>query len=422
MAHRVAITGVGVVAPNGIGLEAFTAAIRSGSSGITYLPELQELGMQCHVGGVPVIPENYVQRFLPEYMINRIESSSLLFGLLAGIEACNDAGVEVSEEVDWDTGVIMGAQASDGGLARTIVSSLFHLKDIRKIGGRTAEQVITSSVSAYLSGYFGFGNCCRTNSSACATGTEAIFMAYQQIKNGFARKVLAGSSEGNSPFNWSVLDRIRALTTASNDRPAQASKPLSADAAGLVPGCGAAALMLENFEDAVTRGAKIYAEIVGGSSNSGAQRNGGTMTKPNIQGVKRCITQAITDAAIDPIEIDLISGHLTATYADASEICAWSEALGRSGSDFPYINSLKSMTGHCLAAAGSIESVASIIQLSNSFIHPSLNAQPVHPEILNYISANRIPMNRIDQSISCVIKANFGFGDLNTCLIFKKTS
>jgi len=420
MKHRVVITGLGVLAPNGVGVDEFAEAIKQGSSGIKTLPELNELGMTCQIGGVPTITEPYIRKHIPEYIINRIDSSTLLFGILAGVEACMDAGIQVSSDVDWSTGVIMGAQSSDGGLASSIVDNLFHRKDIRRIGGRTAEQIITSSVSAYLSGLYGFGNCCRTNSAACATGTEALFLAYQQVKQGYARKMLAGSSEGNSPFTWSVLDRIRALNGGSNHEPERGSRPMSIDASGLVPGCGAGAMVLENMEDALKRGGKIYAEIIGGSNNCGAQRNGGTMTKPNIQGIKKCIQDAVVDASIDVEEVTLISGHLTATYADVLEVQAWSEALGLSNAAFPYINSLKSMTGHCLAAAGSIESVASVIQIREGFIHPSINCENVHNDILKFIDKNRIPQRAIKKEVSCVMKANFGFGDLNTCLIFRK--
>lgn len=421
MTHqRVVVTGMGVVAPNGVGINKFSCSIREGKSGIGYIHELVELGLSCHIGGIPQLTEDDEKLYLPGYLANRIDSSSLKYGVLAGLEAWKNAGLEISKEVDWDSGVIMGAQSSDGTIAKNIVLNLFEKKDIRRISGRWAEQAMTSCTSAYLSGFLGLGNCCITNSSACSTGTEAIYMAFNKIRNKEAIKLLAGSSEGNSPFIWSVLDRIRALNGSSNDHPEEGSKPMSKDASGMVPGCGAGALVLENLESAQNRGAKIYAEIIAGSVNCGAQRNGGTMTKPNPEAVKHCIKKTLNEAQINSNEIDLISGHLTATYADPFEISCWSEALGLNKENFPFINSLKSMTGHCLAAAGSIESVAAVIQLNEGFIHPSLNSHTLHPEIIPYVNLDRVPQTLVTKSLSYIIKANFGFGDSNACLIFKK--
>jgi 3-oxoacyl-(acyl-carrier-protein) synthase len=144
------------------------------------------------------------------------------------------------------------------------------------------------------------------------------------------------------------------------------------------------------------------------------------MTAPNSAGVMRSINMAITSAGINPDNIDLISGHLTATMADRLEVQNWSQVLGRSGSDFPYINSLKSMIGHCLSAAGSIESIACVLQIVHQFVHPNINLEDPNPEILNIVSENRLPVRMINKEINIIAKANFGFGDVNSCLIFSK--
>ena len=176
----------------------------------------------------------------------------------------------------------------------------------------------------------------------------------------------------------------------------------------------------EDLETALGRGAKIYAEILGGNINSGGQRGEGTMTAPNSVAVQKCIVDAMKNAGISANEIDAINGHLTATSKDSLEIKNWTEALQRNGNDFPYINSLKSMVGHCLSAAGSVESVASVLQIYHGFVFPNSNCEDLNPEITALINESKIPQKSIEKEINIVVKASFGFGDVNGCVIFKK--
>ena len=194
---------------------------------------------------------------------------------------------------------------------------------------------------------------------------------------------------------------------------------MSASACGFVPGAGAGCLILEERETALARGAKIYGEITGAMVNCGGQRQGGSMTAPNPEGVVRCIRGAIDDAGIDPKNIDAINGHLTATYADPYEIRSWAKALERDPDNFPYINSTKSMIGHCLGAAGAIESIAAVLELQNGFLHPSINCEDIHPELMPYEKS--VVRERMDfPEIRTIAKASFGFGDVNSCLIITK--
>ena len=143
------------------------------------------------------------------------------------------------------------------------------------------------------------------------------------------------------------------------------------------------------------------------------------MTAPNPEGVKRCIRGAIADAGIDPVEVEAINGHLTATYADPHEVKSWAAALGRTPDNFPYIQATNSLIGHCLGAAGAIESVASVLQIYKCFLHPSINCEDVHPEIAEYTP--KIPQKCLEfPKLRIVAKAGFGFGDVNSCIIFKK--
>ena len=195
---------------------------------------------------------------------------------------------------------------------------------------------------------------------------------------------------------------------------------MSITAGGFVPGSGAGAFVIEDLDFALARNARIYAEVLGGSGNSGGQRLGGTMTAANSTGVIRCIDEAMTASGIKPDQIDLISGHLTATNADRQEIRNWVQALKRAGTDFPHTNSLKSMIGHCLSAAGSIEAVASVLQIVHQFVHPNINLEDPNTEITDMVSMDCLPVKMIKKEVNIVAKANFGFGDVNSCIILSK--
>jgi 3-oxoacyl-(acyl-carrier-protein) synthase len=266
----------------------------------------------------------------------------------------------------------------------------------------------------------GLGNQVTTNSSACTTGAESILMAYERIKSGQAKRILAGSTSDSGPYIWGGFDALRVCTFKHNETPEQGSRPMSSSASGFVPGSGAGAFVLEDLETALARGVRIYAEVLGGNVNSGGQRGLGTMTAPNPVAVQKCIRNAIANAGIHAGDIDTINGHLTATSKDSLEIKNWSEALGRKGINFPYINSLKSMVGHCLSAAGSIESVAAVLQLHQGFVFPNINCEDMNPEITSSIDSSRIPQKLIETELNIIAKASFGFGDVNSCIILKK--
>jgi 3-oxoacyl-(acyl-carrier-protein) synthase len=189
-----------------------------------------------------------------------------------------------------------------------------------------------------------------------------------------------------------------------------------------VPSSGAGAMLIESLESALERGVPIYAEVLGGCINSGGQREQGSMTAPNSSAVKSCISKAIVEAGVNSEDIDLINAHLTATAMDATEVQNWSLALQKSGKNFPYINSLKSHVGHALAAAGSLELVSSILELSQGFIFPNLNCDTIHPDILEIVDEEKIPRTLLKKNLTIIAKASFGFGDVNACVILKKYS
>jgi 3-oxoacyl-(acyl-carrier-protein) synthase len=421
MNKRVVITGLGVVAPNGVGLDAFTNAIKNGISGIKHDFELERLQFSCQIAGKPEVSTELSLNYFTALELRNFNSSGILYGVIAGIDAWKDAGLplEINDQPDWDSGTIFGTGTSGIDKFR---ESIYKIDDFqtRRLGSTAVAQTMNSGVSAYLGGKLGLGNQVTTNSSACTTGAESILMAYERIKSGRAKRILAGSTSDSGPYIWGGFDAMKVCTFKHNETPEQGSRPMSASASGFVPGSGAGAFLLEDLETALARGAKIYAEVLGGNVNSGGQRGQGTMTAPNAIAVQKCIKDALKNAEINSNDIDVINGHLTATTKDSLEIQNWSEALNRSGANFPYINSLKSLVGHCLTAAGSIESVASILQLHHGFIFPNKNCEDLHPEIIAIIDASRIPMQLIEKELTIIAKASFGFGDVNCCVIFKK--
>jgi 3-oxoacyl-(acyl-carrier-protein) synthase len=421
MERRVVITGLGIVAPNGVGLDAFTNAIKNGISGIKHDAELERLQFSCQISGTPEVSEELKREYFSELELRNFNSTGILYGVIAGIEAWKDAGLEIrqNENPDWDSGTIFGTGTSGIEKFRESIYKIDNF-ETRKLGSTAVAQTMNSGVSAYLGGKLGLGNQVTTNSSACTTGTESILMAYERIKLGNAKRMLAGSTSDSGPYIWGGFDAMKVCTFKHNDCPEQGSRPMSVTASGFVPGSGAGALLLEDLETALARGARIYAEVLGGNVNSGGQRGLGTMTAPNPVAVQKCITDAMANAGITSEEIDTINGHLTATSKDSLEIQNWSEALNRRGKDFPYINSLKSMVGHCLSASGSIESVASVLQVYNGFIFPNINCEDLNPEVTDCIDSSKIPQQLIEKDITILAKASFGFGDVNGCVILKK--
>ena len=421
MDNRVVVTGLGVVAPNGVGLTAFTDAIKNGTSGIKHDPQLEQLQFSCQIAGKPELSDDFIAQYFTALELRNFNSSGILYGVIAGMDAWKDAGLTITEgdEPDWDCGTIFGTGTSGIDKFRESIYKVDDLQ-LRKLGSTVVVQTMASGISAYLGGKLGLGNQTTTNSSACITGAESILMAYERIKTGQATKMLAGSTSDSGPYIWAGFDAMKVCTYKHNSSPEQGSRPMSASASGFVPGSGAGAMVLESLDSALKRNATIYGEIIGGHINSGGQRGTGTMTAPNSIAVQRCIKGALQNAGIKASEVDAINGHLTATSKDATEIQNWSIALNRKSSDFPYINSLKSTIGHCLSAAGSIECVASILQLHHDFIFPNINCEDLNPEISDTIDFNRIPQQLLNTNVNIVAKASFGFGDVNACIILKK--
>ena len=423
MSRRVVVTGLGVCAPNGVGLSDFTQSLLDGKSGIRHQPILKKLGFGCQIAGEPLVKDNFIDNYFTPLERRGLNATGIVYGVIAGVDAWKNASLEKNktEEPSWERGILFGT----GILGVDKFREAIHLIDdgsVRRLGSTSVIQTMASGISAYLGGLLGCGNQVTTNSAACTTGTEGIIMAFERISLGKAEIILTGSCSDSGPYVWGGFDAMRILPRDYNNNPSQASRPMSASASGFVPGSGAGALVLESLESAQKRGAHIYAEVLGGEINSGGQLGEGSMTAPNSIAVQRCIRQAMYNSGIEASDVDVINGHLTATSKDALEIENWSKALNRSGKDFPYINSFKGTVGHCLAAAGSIESVATILQFQEKVVFKNINCDDIHTEIQSLISEDRIPRKTMGHNPKIIAKASFGFGDVNACVIFKAYS
>lgn len=420
--NRVVITGLGVCSPIGVGLPDFTRALKNGESGLQFIPHLQELKFSCQLGAIPPVTEEKKREYLTDLQLRNFRSSGIMYGIIAGMDALKDAKIEpaqMNEEPLWDLGIIFGTGVSSVEKMREGLYQIDAQK-VRRLSSNTVPQIMCSGVSAYLGGLIGAGNLVTSNSSACSTGTEALLMGYERIKSGKATQMLCGSSSDQGPYIWGGFDAIRVTTYKNNDCPEKTPGPMNANASGFVPGSGAGAYVLESLESAQKRGAKIYAEVLGGAMNNGGQRGEGSMTAPNGKAVRKCITNALEDANVNADEIEYVNGHLTSTTKDLDEIISWTKALNRSGEDFPYINSLKGAIGHCIAAGASIEIVSALIEMEEGFIFQNKNCEPINPKILDNVAVEKIPTQTIYKPFKIMAKASFGFGDVNACVIFKK--
>ena len=421
MNQRIVVSGLGVVAPNANTTEEFERALRCGRSGIRKIDELEHLNFACQIGGRPEGYDDQINKHFDEEA-RRSMNSNITHAVLAGIQAWESGRLTVpdplDDEVDWDSGVVMGTGIGGLDIVGKKVVPLTDAGKVRRLGSTCVEQVMSSNVSAKLGGVLALGNQVTTNSSACSTGTEAIVMAAERIRCGAARRMLAGGSEGYSAYTWAGFDSMRVTARGFNDDPERASRPMSATAVGFVPGCGAGVLLLETLESALAREATIYAEYLGGSVNCGGHRMGGSMTAPNPTGVRRCIESALSDADIEGGEVDAINGHLTATFADPHEINNWASTVGRQREKLPYITATKSVIGHGLGAAGAMESVGVALMLHGGFLHGSLNCDDLHSEIAEHEASIVRETTEFDD-LRTMVKASFGFGDVNACVVFR---
>jgi 3-oxoacyl-[acyl-carrier-protein] synthase II len=410
--RRVVVTGLGIVSPVGSSLASAWGNIKAGKSGInTISPELfdaSEFSVRIagNVKGFNV--DDYIKPKDQKKM-----DAFIHYGIGAGVDAIRDSGLEVTEANAERIGVLMGSGI--GGL-QTIERNYtaFLNGGARKISPFFVPASIINMVAGNLSIMYGLKGPNMSIVSACATATHSIGDAARMIVYGDADVMVAGGAEmGSTPLGIGGFAAARALSTR-NDDPEAASRPWDVDRDGFVLGDGAGVLVLEEYEHAKARGAKIYCELVGYGMSSDAYH----MTSPSEggEGAARCMRNAMRDAGLNADQIDYINAHGTSTPAgDKAETFAVKLALG----DHAYktaVSSTKSMTGHLLGAAGGIEAVFSVMAIHDQVLPPTINLHQQDPECdLDYV-----PNVARDTRVNIAMSNSFGFGGTNGTLIFKK--
>ncbi len=406
--RRIAVTGVGLVTPVGIGVTESWKNIIQGVSGISRITKFDPSNFSSQIAGE-------VKNFDPVNYLNPKEArrmdTFIQYGLVAGTEAIKDAGFEVNDSNAHRIGVSIGSGI--GGLG-TIESTndTFDAGGPRKVSPFFIPGTIINMISGNLSIMFGLKGPNTCIVTACTTGTHCIGDAARMIAYGDADIMVAGGSEAAiTELSVAGFASAKALSSR-NDDPKTASRPWDIDREGFVIGEGSGVMVLEEYEHAKKRGAKIYCELIGYGMSADAYH----ITAPSIDGPKRSMLNALNDAELNVDEIQYINAHGTSTpLGDLNETNAIKETFGESAYKL-VVNSTKSMTGHLLGGAGGIESVFTALAVKDQISPPTINIFNQDPECdLDFVANEARKM-----TINAALKNNFGFGGTNGSLIFKK--
>ncbi len=403
--RRVVVTGIGVVSCIGRGKSAVVDALRSGRSGISQSEEYRELGLRSQVRGRPDIDfREHIDRKQLRFM-----GDAAAYAYIAMQEAIEDAGLEPAQVSNERTGIIAGSGGASSA-NQVEAADILRSRGVKRVGPYRVTQTMGSTVSACLATPFRIKGVNYSISSACSTSAHCIGNAMEQIQIGRQDVVFAGGGEEEHWTMSSLFDAMGALSTRYNDRPTEASRAYDADRDGFVIAGGGGMLVLEELEYARSRGARIYAELVG----YGATSDGHDMVAPSGEGAVRCMRQAL--AGCDA-KVDYINAHGTSTPAgDIQELRAMAEVFGDA---MPMVSSTKSLTGHSLGAAGVQEAIYSLLMLQEDFVCGSANIEKLDP------AAEGMPIvreRRDGTGLNCVMSNSFGFGGTNASLVFRGLS
>ncbi len=406
--RRVVITGLGVVSPVGIGVKTAWDNLIAGKSGITQITKFDASAFSSTIAGE--VKDFNVEDFLTAKDARRMDTF-IQYGLAAAIEAVKDSGIVATEENAERIGVSIGSGIGGMQLIED-TDILYQASGPRKISPFFIPGTIINMISGNLSIMFGFKGPNVAIVTACTTGTHSIGDASRMIEYGDADVMVAGGAEAAiTRLSVGGFAASRALSTR-NDDPATASRPWDKDRDGFVIGEGAGVMVLEEYEHAKKRGAKIYAELSGYGMSADAYH----MTAPNMDGPRRSMRNAMQNAGIDPSAVQFINAHGTSTpLGDSNETNAIKAAFGEHAYKL-VVNSTKSMTGHLLGGAGGLESVFTVLSIYNQMSPPTINIFNQDPECDLDYCANTAR----DMHIEYALKNNFGFGGTNGSLVFKK--
>nr|WP_315598055.1 beta-ketoacyl-ACP synthase II [uncultured Cupriavidus sp.] len=406
--RRVVVTGLGLVSPVGNTVAEGWANLVAGKSGIATVTKFDHSALSVHFAGE--VKGFNAEEYIPAKEARNMDTF-IHFGIAAGSQALKDSGIEITEANAERVGVLVGSGI--GGLPMIEDTQMtLATRGPRRISPFFVPGSIINMIAGHLSIIHGLKGPNLAAVTACTTGLHSIGLAARLIQAGDADAMLAGGAESTvSPLGIGGFAAARALSTRNED-PATASRPWDKDRDGFVLGEGAGVMMLEEYESAKARGARIYAELVGFGMSGDAFH----MTAPNTDGPRRCMVAAIKDAGINPDEVSYLNAHGTSTpLGDKNETDAIKLAFG----DHAYkmvVNSTKSMTGHLLGGAGGLESVFTVLAIHNQVSPPTINIFNQDPECDLDYAANTAREMKIDVAV----KNNFGFGGTNGTLVFRR--
>jgi 3-oxoacyl-[acyl-carrier-protein] synthase-1 len=400
---RVVVTGMGIVSCLGNDKNAVLDALRAGRSGIKFQEIYKEKGFRSQVAGsIDIDLSELIDRKVLRFM-----GDAAAYAYLSMQQAIADSGLTEEQVSNERTGIIMG---SGGASSENLVEAadILREKGLKRVGPYRVTQTMGSTTSACLATPFKIKGVNYSISSACATSAHCIGVAMEQIQLGKQDVVFAGGGEEEHWTLTALFDAMGALSTKYNETPEKASRAYDANRDGFVIAGGGGCLVIEEYEHAKARGAKIYAEIVG----YGATSDGYDMVAPSGEGAVRCMKQALSTVEGD---IDYINSHGTSTpVGDLAELRAIKETFG---AKIPAISSTKSLTGHSLGATGVQEAIYSLLMLENDFICASANIEALDPEA----EGMPIVLQRKDNvKLNRVMSNSFGFGGTNATLVFQR--
>ncbi|WP_343189149.1 beta-ketoacyl synthase N-terminal-like domain-containing protein [Buchnera aphidicola (Chaitoregma tattakana)] len=396
---RVVITGVGIISSIGNSIKEVLSSLKLGKSGISFSKEMLSLGMSSHVvGRINISNLGKVNKKIFKFM-----STPAIYAYFSFLEAVNDAKLKKTVyQKNYRVGLISGS--GNSYYAPFILSDI---KITNKIGPYFLIKTLPSNITACLSTYFKIYGTTYSISSACTTSSHCICNAFDLIKYGKQDIVFAGGSEEIN-FNLACgFDVMRVLSKNKNNCPKESSRAFDSDRDGFVISGGAGFVVLEELNFAISRNAKIYAEIF----NYAAFSNGKNMVLPSVNRSATCMKLALHGIK----KIDYINAHATSTkVGDRDEYSSIVQVFGKK--NLPYISSTKSMTGHSLGASGIHEIIYTILMIDNKFIAPSINITNLDKDF----SSNKIVLKRIEKQIFVAMSNNFGFGGTNVSIVIKK--
>ena len=403
MSRRIAITGMGIASCLGNDLDTVSASLRDSRAGIRFLPDHAEQGLRSQVGGaVELDLEAVIDRKLKRFM-----SDAAAYSYVSMRDAIADAGLDEAQVSHPRTGLVAG---SGGGSSHWQVETadILRARGVRKVGPYMVPRTMCSTVSANLATAFKIKGVSYSISAACATSAHCIGAAADLIRHGAQDIVFAG---GGEDLHWSMsvmFDAMGALSTSFNDRPQQASRPYDADRDGFVIAGGGGMLVLEDWDHAIARGARIHAELVG----YGVTSDGADMVAPSGEGAVRCMRMAMQGH--EHRKVDYLNTHGTSTpLGDVTELDAVREVFG---TDLPPISSTKALSGHSLGAASVHEAIYCLLMMRDGFIAGSANIERLDER------AEGFPIVREsrDAQLDLVMSNSFGFGGTNSTLVFAR--